>query len=269
MDLIEDSWLSAAHKVLEQNGFKIVHENIDQVSEEEYIQIRMQGFGASDSSKLLNCNPFPNGTRMDLCKEKATGIYDESIGKKASVRMGKDIEHIILDKVWDIFLEKHGYCAVLKPPHMYGNEHHLNINYDGLLVHQDGGTTAVEAKAVTKYGRKYYDFSKAFLYQKDGKWHINENAPDKYSGVISSNIPEHCIEVAKHYGVPVYYYTQVEQQSLGTNTPFDYLAVMDVDNWDIYIFKIYKDEFTREQLNLQGDIGWSIVEIQKEKGEPK
>ena len=77
MDLIKDSWLSAAHKVLEQNGFKIIHKNIDQATEEEYVQIRMQGFGASDSSKLLNCNPFPNGTRMHICIEKATGVHDE------------------------------------------------------------------------------------------------------------------------------------------------------------------------------------------------
>ena len=276
-------WNDILTEKLKENGFQITYEDIDQVSEEEYVQIRMQGFGASDSSKLLNCNPFPNGTRMDLCKEKATGVYDESIGKKASVRMGKDIEPIILNKAGSLISIDKGTGVVLKPSNMYGNTHHLNINYDGIWIdtekemrdpgdplsfpihtYKEGGNIfPIEAKAVTKYGRRHYDFTKAIYFQKDGEYHKRDQNPSKYIGPIR-DISEYCIEAAKHYGIPVYYYTQIQQQMLGTDSD-GYLAVMDVDNWDVHVFKIYQDEYVQSELKRLGDVGWSIVEIQKEK----
>lgn len=258
--------LKFLYDVLQSNNFQIVFENIDQVSEEEYVQIRMCGFGASDSSKLLNCNPFPNGTRMDLCREKATDSFDESIGKKASVRMGKDIEHIILNKAQEILNKTMSTPGVvLKPPHMYGNPHHLNINYDGIFIEETHlmGPIPIEAKAVTKYGRKHYDFNKSKFYTKDGELQPERETPLKYNGP-QIPINDYCIAAAKHYGIPVYYYTQAQQQMMGTNGD-GYLAVMDVDNWDIHLFYIHIDEYVQSELNRLGDIGWSIVEIQKEK----
>lgn len=263
-------WLDFLHDVLQSNGFGIVFEYIDQVSEEEYAQIRMQGFGASDSSKLLNCNPFPNGSRSDLCKEKATGIVDESIGKKASVRMGKDIEHIILDKAWGILLEREGDGVVIKPPHMYGNAHHLNINYDGIFIRNDNflmGPMPIEAKAVTKYGRRHYNFNKSKHYTKDGELQPERETPPEYNGP-KIQIDSYCLAAAEHYGIPVNYYTQAQQQMMGTDGD-GYVAALDVDNWDIHLFYIHIDEYVQSELRKHGDIGWSIVEIQKEKGESK
>lgn len=272
-------WLDFLHDVLQRNGFGIVFENIDQVSEEEYAQIRMQGFGASDSSKLLDCNPFPNGSKLDLCKEKATGKVDESIGKKASVRMGKDIEHIILEKAQAILNEKNYWGVVIKPPHMYGNTHHLNINYDGVFISRENPPNpldplanyrfafSIEAKAVTKYGRRYYDFTKSVYYTKDGVPQPEREIPSKYEGP-KVLIDKYCIEAAKHYGVPVYYYTQAQQQMMGIGSD-GFVAAIDVDNWDVHLFYIHMDEYVQSELTRQGDIAWSIVEIQKEKGESK
>ena len=48
-----------------------------------------------------------------------------------------------------------------------------------------------------------------------------------------------------------------------------YVAALDVDNWDIHLFYIHIDEYVQSELRKHGDIGWSIVEIQKEKGESK
>lgn len=261
--------LKFLHDVLQSNGFKIVFENIDQVPEEEYAQIRMQGFGASDSSKLLHCNPFPNGSRLDLCKEKATGVVDESIGKKASVRMGKDIEWIILGKAQNILNNFELVPGIVfKPPHMYGNAHHLNINYDGIFIDDELiSAFPVEAKAVTKYGRRYYNFNKSRYYTKDGELQPAREIPPKYEGP-KVQIDSYCLAAAEHYGIPVYYYTQIQQQMIGTRGD-GYLAVMDVDNWDIHLFYIHMDEYVQSELTKQGDIAWSIVQIQKEKGESK
>lgn len=257
--------IETINKILKQNNFDIMYKDIDLVSEEEYVKIRMTGFGASDSSKLLNCNPFPNGDRLSLCKEKATGVYDETISKKASVRMGKDIEHIILETVIEKFTEIYPDSVLLKPPHMYGNEHHLNINYDGILLTTEDVAYPVEIKAVTKYGRKYYDFSKSLFKTKDGEWQPQGTLINKYVGAPIS-ISDYCNTAAKHYGIPPYYFTQLQQQLMGTGSDFGYLVVMDVDNWDVHIFLVHKDEYVQSELNISGNIGWAMVEIQKEKG---
>jgi hypothetical protein len=159
--------------VCKANGYDIVYENIDKAPEKVFQDIRQDWFGASDSSKLLNMNPFPNGTQEDLLKEKLTNIIDESIGKKASVRMGKDIEHIVIDKL-NQTEEFNGH--IIKPVHMYGSyETHLSVNFDGVHIRPYNICIPVEIKAVTKYGRKYYDFNKSWMYQKNGEWQPNKS----------------------------------------------------------------------------------------------
>lgn len=252
-------------EVCKVNGFDIAYENIDQVSEKDYQQIRMDWFGASDSSKLLDINPFPKGSSTDLLHEKLTGEVDESIGKKASVRMGKDIEEIILKKLQEVFNHTKE-CWIDKPVHMYGNfNNHLGINFDAVLVNfidNNYGVidrpTPVEIKSVTKYGRKYYDFNKSKMYQKDGEW-IKRDLEEPLINVTTS-----IKDSADLYGIPVYYYTQLQQQMLALNSNIGLLAAMDVDNWDIHIFVIKKDDLVREQLLKFSERLWGQLKITKE-----
>lgn len=253
-------------KLIEQlkaNNWSIAFENIDQVSEEQYAQIRMQGAGASDSSKLLNVNPFPNGTFDDLVKEKVLGIVDESIGKKASVRMGKEIEPLILEKA-----EKCPYLKaikVYKPCNMYKDDNptFLTVNFDGVAeLEEEILLLPVEAKAVTKYGRKYYDFNKSTFYTKDGEWKEPRILiPPK----ININEPLYYEQLAKEYGIPVYYFTQIQQQMISLGSSYGYLAALDVDNWDMHLFKIYKDEHTQEEIIKMGTLCGIEVQIKSSK----
>lgn len=252
-------------EVCEVNNFSIAYEHIDQVSEEDYQQIRMDWFGASDSSKLLDVNPFPKGSSVDLLQEKLTGEVDESIGKKASVRMGKDIEEIILRKLQEAF-DHTKECWLDKPVHMYGNfNNHLGINFDAVLVNfvdNNYGVidrpVPVEIKSVTKYGRKYYDFNKSTIYQKDGDW--KERIPENPIMNTTTSIKD----AADLYGIPVYYYTQIQQQMLALNSDLGLLAAMDVDNWDIHIFVIKKDDLVREQLLKFSERLWEQLKTTKE-----
>jgi hypothetical protein len=227
-------------------SFEVVYPNIDQVSEKEYQQIRQDWLGASDSSKLLNLNPFPNSTREDLIQEKVTGTFDESIGLKASVRMGKDIEEVILKKVQEFFSED-GY-TVDKPKDMYGDpESGLGINFDSLAIYSDFIAFPVEIKAVTKYGRKYYDFNKSEYYQKEGKWQPKREVK------LNTHIPaNHYTELAHEYGIPLYYYTQLQQQMMAVNASIGYLAALDVDNWDLHLFRIHRNDCLWSDLKLLG-----------------
>ena len=227
-------------------SFDVVYENIDQVTEEEYREIRNNWIGASDSSKLLNVNPFPNGSREDLIEEKVNGIYDESIGKKASVRMGKDIEEVILKKVQEFFGRDDYF--VNKPKDMYGDKDSgLGINFDSLAVYNDFVAFPIEIKAVTKYGRKYYNFYNSTYCQKDGVWQ-EERKP-----VINTHIrANHYTEMAHEIGIPVYYYTQLQQQMMAVDASIGFLAALDVDNWDLHLFKVPKNEALWTNLKLIG-----------------
>lgn len=246
-------------------GFNIAYENIDQVSEKDYQQIRMDWFGASDSSRLLDVNPFAKGSSTELLHEKLTGEVDESIGKKASVRMGKDIEEVILRKLQEAF-EHTEECWLDKPIHMYGNfNNHLGINFDAVLVNfidNNHGVInkpiPVEIKSVTKYGRKYYNFDKSKAYQKDGEW----NERDLKEPLM--NVTTSIKDAADLYGIPVYYYTQLQQQMLALNSDIGLLAAMDVDNWDIHIFMIKKDDLVREQLLKFSERLWNQLKTTKE-----
>ena len=237
-------------RVCEKNGYSVVYENIDQATEQLFKDIRQDWFGASDSSKLLNLNPFPNGSQDDLLKEKLTNIVDESIGKKASVRMGKDIEHIVIDKLNQT---QEFYNSIIKPSHMYGDYNtHLSVNFDGVKINPYDICIPVEIKAVTKYGRKYYDFNKSWMYQKDGEWQQNRNAFEDKPLTMETA------------GIPVYYYTQLQQQIMFLKANLGYLAVIDVDNWDVHVFYIPKDEVIIGKLKKEADKLWTKIRTIKE-----
>ena len=226
--------------------FEIVYPDIDKVDETKYREIRQNWIGASDSSKLLNLNPFPKSTCDDLITEKVTGEYNEEIGRKASVRMGKDIEEVILKKVQEFFGKDDYY--VDKPKDMYGDpESGLGINFDSIAVYSDFVAFPIEIKAVTKYGRKYYDFSKSNHYQKDGEWQ-----PTRETDIYTHIPANHYVELAKELGIPLYYYTQLQQQMMAVNASIGFLAAMDVDNWDLHLFKIPKNECLWTDLKLRG-----------------
>ena len=56
---------------LEGTSLEIAVADIDKFNNDDYIILRRQGFGASDSSVILGVNPYK--TLPELIKEKATG----------------------------------------------------------------------------------------------------------------------------------------------------------------------------------------------------
>lgn len=242
---------------LKENNWDVYYENIDQVTEEEYAKLRNDTFGASDSSKLLDVNPFPNGSLSDLMKEKLTGIFDETISKKPSVRMGKEIEPLILNKAEEVLNTK-----VYKPKNMYkDNESALSVNFDGVACIENE-LVPVEAKAISRFGRRYYNFNKTYYTQKDGVWYPL-NTVELKPTVVND---EHYIEnLADEYGIPVYYFTQLQQQILALNSDYGFLIALDVENWNAHIFKIYKDSYTLELIKSLGTAYGIKLNIMKNK----
>lgn len=229
--------------ILEKTTLEVAYENIAAAPEENFATIRMQGLGASESSIILNVNPFPNGTIQDLINQKVTGEYDKTIGEKPSVKKGKDVEPIILN-----YAEKILKTPVHKPINMYRLQSApcLTTNFDG--VTED--LVPVEAKLVTKYGKKYYDFGKA-----DSIRSIPESS--------KTHTASRCLELADRYGIPVYYFTQLQQQILFLNQLFGYLVVMDDELWEVHIFKVYADPLVQQALILKAKEVWDQIETKK------
>lgn len=225
-------------------GFNIAYENISQAPEDEFGRIRLMGFGASDSSKLLGVNPF--NTRADILLEKINEEYDESISALPNVRKGRELEPMILEKASEYF-EK----PILKPAHMYGDGEGMLVNFDGVMV-EDDRLIPVEAKLCSIYGRKYYEFTKAAA-----DYYLPEirqkSALVQYDGTRA-------VEAAKYYGIPVYYYTQLQQQIHFLNAPYGYLSVLDDKEWTLRVFKIHRNEEVINEIIRETHIAQAIVE---------
>ena len=84
---------------LSQLPLEIDVAEIDQYPNETYALMRKNGLGTSDSSALLNVNPYT--TRSELIAEKCRNYLtqeDLEVGDKAAVRKGRDLEPLIISK---------------------------------------------------------------------------------------------------------------------------------------------------------------------------
>ena len=217
-------------------------EDMSRMAEEDkeaFALNRRKGFGASDSSILLGVNHWTKLDDLIFQKNQDTLTPEEiAIGEKPQVRMGADLEPLILDK----FCKWAGW-DVQKPTAQYRLEEapYLTVNYDGLM--EKPHEVPVECKCVSTYARKYWDFSKAMT---DPTQLVKNVRYDESS--ISALVEAQ----AKEIGIPPYYYTQVQQQLLGVISEHAYLVALDVKEWQIHVFKIYEDDRVQDAIISAG-----------------
>ena len=60
------------------------------------------------------------------------------------------------------------------------------------------------------------------------------------------------------FGIPAYYYTQVQQQLAGLNSNHGFLAAMFDDTWTFKLFLVKRDEYVINKL-------YEIAELNKDK----
>lgn len=235
------------------NNLEIAIDNAYQLAlhdNDAFILARKNGFGASDSSILLGVNLWAK--EKDLIEEKLrTTITDaeRSIGGKENVRKGSDLEPLNLEK----FASWSG-MDVLKPDAMYRSTKHpfLTVDFDGIvsLSRQENTWFPVEAKFVSAYAGKYWDLTKScddpFL-----------GSPKLCAG---SSLKDHIEQEAKLYGIPPYYYTQIQHQMLLLDAPFGFMSVIFDKGWDYRAFKIYKDQAVQDALITEGGRVWDEIE---------
>ena len=235
---------------------EIAVENIDQVSKEEFTQLRRNGFGGSDSSVLVGVNPFNTISDLIQSKLRTTLSQEEKeIGQLASVRKGNDLEPLIISKATEILDNE-----IFKPPHMYRFKDfpYLTMNFDGVTDLEGKQYIPVEIKYCTYKGEKHYNKFKAFYDESlpEGQ-QVRPEQPDIAEANMSIE------ERAVHYGIPVYYFTQIQQEMMALNAPFGFLAVLMETDWYVRIFKVYKDPKTQNAIVIQGYKIWQKIEAMK------
>lgn len=241
---------------LDLTGLDIIIDvnNIDQYPNQEYALLRKNGLGTSDSSIVLGVNPYTS--KADLIAEKCRDYLTEeelAVGDKPAVRKGRELEPLIIHKHTQIMGRR-----IIKPIHMYSHKDYpyIKFNFDGVLdkVLLDNGEYQYipdEIKVVTMYGVKHYNKAKAIFSETKG-W---------------SDIPPHYEEIGKTieekaamYGIPPYYYTQLQQQIFGLNAPYGYLTVMFENSWEIYSFFVWRDQKLINELIIQDSKTWNLIE---------
>ena len=213
---------------------KVKVKNINEVSEEEYALLRKESFGGSDASILCGVNLYKNINQLITEKNnKFLTEEEKEVGKKAIVRKGRDLEPIILDKA-----SKELGIEITKPTSMYKflKAPILTLNYDG-VCEKDNILIPIEAKLVSKWGEKYYNKEKT----------LEENA-DVDMKIEGDTLEAHIKRKALRIGIPAYYYTQVQQELMGLNAPYGYLAVLFDESWDFKLYLVKADEYVQNKI---------------------
>lgn len=222
---------------------------IDQYPNEVYALLRKQGLGTSDSSAVLGVNPYTS--RNELIAEKSRNYLTEEekgIGDLSAVKKGRDLEPLIIEKATRILQRE-----VIKPVDMYRHTEYpwIKFNYDGVLDDPEQ-YIPVEIKVVTFRGEKHYNRNLALFDERIGAWNGQPEDFSQHNNSIETK--------AAQYGIPPYYYTQLQQQIMGLNAPYGYLAVLFDNSWDVVVFFVWKDEKVHNALITEGFKVWNAIE---------
>ena len=196
-------------------------------NKEEFIMLRKNSLGASDSSIILGVNPFTDTSKL-IEQKCATSVTPE-------------------------FMEWSGLNPY-KPNAMYQLKDYpqLTVNFDGIIC-LENVYIPVEAKFVSMYAHKYWNTSKAIKMPHEG-------FPIRCAG---RSIPAHVAESAELYGIPPYYYTQIQQQLLALRAPFGYLAALFDKGWELKVFKIFADPPTQQAIIDISSTVWETIAERK------
>lgn len=227
--------------------------NIDQYPNEQYAILRKHGLGTSDSSIVCGVNPYT--TQSELIQEKCRDYLtpeEKAVGDKTAVRKGRDLEPFIIERFSRVMGKR-----IIKPTDMY---HHkdfnwLKFNFDGVidkatLEGKDYQYIPAEIKVVTQYGIKHYDPTKAWFRESMGMFPLPVDHSKENNSIETK---------AAEYGIPPYYYTQLQQQIYGLNAPFGYLTVLFDSTWELVSFFVWRDDACIQEILTNGFKIWNKV----------
>ena len=242
-------------KILE-NSCTIEHPDTSILTDEEFTALRRNGIGASDASVILNTMPWQ--TEEQLLESKLhTGPRTEAeiaIGEKETVRMGKDLEPLILGKIQKEFND----TSIEKPRAMYRliSYPFLTVNYDAIAKTAREGYIPIEIKTISMYGDKYYNKEQAI----DPRYVLEpKNAVYATKRILWEPIGG-LEERAAITGIPTYYYTQLQQQMIPLNARYGILAALHVKDWTLRYYFVPADQMIQNLIAEEGYKFWKKIE---------
>lgn len=234
--------------------------NIDQYENKDYALLRKNGLGTSDSSIVLGVNPYTS--KGDLITEKCRNYLTQDeleVGDKSAVRKGRELEPLIIHKHSEIMDRR-----IIKPVDMYRHKDYpyIKFNFDGVIdkLYNDDGTYQYipdEIKVVTMFGMKHYQPKLATFSEFTG-WNQIPPHYEEENWTIEKK--------AEMYGIPPYYYTQLQQQIFGLKAPYGFLTVMFERDWQLHSWLVWRDDKTINKLILEDMKTWDIIEQKRPAG---
>lgn len=224
--------------------------------------------------------------RMGITEE------ERAIGQKSAVRKGNDLEPLIIKKTSEILgvdllkpddmyrFKAHPYLTMnfdgvgvfLKPkknevidpaeyqeniPEIDDNmyEDRRDIKYpapDFSFLGNHHGYAPVEIKVATIRGQHHYNPMKAVysedrLYRDQNPW-IEAPVPLTEQQLRTMTVEQK----AQYFGVPIYYYPQVQQEMMACDANGGFLSVLFESEWIVHLFYIQKDPIVWNQIIMEG-----------------
>lgn len=216
---------------------RIYQKDVNLLSEEAYAILRKDTIGASEVSVIMGVG---FNTVEELLESKARKYLTKEeleIGKKPSVRKGKELEDFILAK----YKKKYEVTKIAKPPHMYEIWTGLTVNFDA--IESEDKDIPVEIKYVTTFGHKYYDTST------DHKEYIPNLKP-------TTDMKDYLTKCAALAGIPVYYYTQLQTQMLALDAEVGKLTALFEKDWELRTYVIHRDPHFKVALKVAHNRVW-------------
>lgn len=232
---------------------KVYIENIDDLPPEQFAMARREGFGGSDSGILLGVNPYTPISKLIAQKARRELTAEEiATAKEPAVIKGNDLEPLIIKKFAQAF-----DMETIKPTDMYiFTEHpYLKMNFDGVT-----GTPKqywpVEIKVVTQRGEHNYNPFCEIYNSREGHKLLPQNHAETNNSIHTK---------AELYGIPPYYYTQLQQEMLALNAPFGFLASLWESTWTLHVYLIHQDVKVQNAIKIAGFQTWQKVEVLRQK----
>ena len=234
---------------------EVAVENVQSLPNEEYALKRKQGLGATDTSVFLGLMTKFGKTSTTLVSEKTRPYLTEeekAIGMIEAVRKGRDLEDLILSK----FASLMETDKPMKPAHMYrvSSAPYLTVNFDGVM-YENECYIPVECKFVTVGGERNY--KREYAYKRELTAATPTTDSVAYKDDIIHNIEAH----AKRYGIPPYYYAQIQHQMLALGSPYGYLTALHDKNWELCVYRIPRNPMVISAIITEGEKVWKRVEI--------
>lgn len=123
---------------------------------------------------------------------------------------------------------------------------------DFTFVGKHHGYAPVEIKVATFTGQKNYNTLKS-IYSEDRLFRGQNPWIEAPKPLVDAELMNMSVEAkAAYFGIPKYYYPQVQQEMMAVDANGGFLAVLFEQEWTLHIFYVQKDPYVQNRIIIEG-----------------